>query len=112
MPAPTPITVFGKKYSSLRATARAFNFPESTLRKYLNVYHAEAEPLLACPDGLIYLCFIGLDGRAYYMIPDPKMQGYFTARQIVAYYRPDLAAAYDAVNPTGEYRPFRRHTEN
>lgn len=108
MSSPMPITVFGVKYSSLREAARAFNFPESTLRKYLNVYHAEPEPLLACSDGLVYLSFIGSDGRAYYMIPVPEIHGYFTARQIVEHYRPDLVAAYDAVNPTGEYRPYTK----
>ena len=108
MPTPISITVFGVRYPSLRKLAKDFNFAESTLHRYLTVYHVEPEPLLACSDGLIYLSFIGLDGRAYYMIPDPKMPGYFTARQIVAHYRPDLLDAYDATNPTGEYRPFIR----
>ena len=112
MPAPTSITVFGVRYPSLRKLAKTFDFAESTLHRYLMVYRTEPEPLLACPDGLIYLSFIGLDGRAYYMIPDPNMPGYFTARQIVEHYRPDLLAAYDAANPTGKYRPFHRHTDN
>ena len=108
MPAPIPITVFGVRYRSLRKLAKTFNFAESTLHRHLTVYRAEPEPLLACPDGLIFLSFIGLDERAYYMIPDPKMPGYFTARQIVEHYRPDLLDAYDTANPTGKYKPFIR----
>ena len=106
MSVPKPITVFGVRYPSLRNLAKTFNLPESTLRKYLTVYHTEPEPLLVCSDGLIYLAFIGLNGRAYYMIPNPELPGYFTARQIVMHYRPDLVDAYDAANPTGEYRPY------
>ena len=103
-----PITVFGVEYPSLSAAARAFNLSGSTFHRYLKVYRVEPEPLVVCSKGLIYLFFIGPDSRAYYLIPDRKLPGLYTARQVIEIYRPDLLDAYDADNPTGEYRPYRK----
>lgn len=109
MSSPMPIVVFGKKYPSLTAAARAFDRPANTFRKYM-MNGIEPEAHLSCSHALLCLDFIAPDGRAYYSIP--FVFGHFTTREIVEHYRPDLLAAYDATNPTGKYKPFRRHTEN
>ncbi len=107
MPKSFPITVFGVQYPSLSAAARAFGIAPSTFKHYITDYHVEPEAVLACSDALVRLSFIGPDGRAYYILPSAI--GLFTTRDIVFIYRRDLLAAYDATNPTGEYRPYSKH---
>ena len=104
MATPTPITVFGVSYRSLNAAAIAFGRPANTAYKYIGANGVEPEAYFAASRTLVYLEFIGSDGRAYYRIPFED--GFFTTRAIVKRYRPDLLDTYDAANPTGEYRPF------
>ena len=99
-----PITAFGEKYLSFRDAASAFGIPESTLRFRLE-HGLEPEAALVCHDE-IKLRFIALNDRAYHWVSwssEPT-----STREIVENYRPDLLAAYDADNPRGEYRPYRK----
>lgn len=105
-----PISAFGVDYPSIREAAAAFNLPESTLRRRLaQVHPVETEVALVCT-APIRVEFAGLDGKAYHPVKWSDCE-YATARQIVQHYRPDLVAAYDAVNPTGQYKPYKPHTK-
>lgn len=105
--APISVSAFGVDYPSIRTAAATFGLAESTLRNRLFRGHAvEPEVALVCTEP-VRVAFIGLNSKAYHRAKwiDCK---YATARQIVEHYRPDLVAAYDAGNPTGEYRPYTR----
>lgn len=106
MPAPTPITVFGVCYPSLKAAATAFGRAPNTFHLHITSYQTEPEVVLVSSDFLSRVSFIGLNNKAYYDFPWSSSP--VTAREVVAHYRPDLLGAYDAANPTGEYRPFIR----
>ena len=108
MSAPSPITAFGTRYPSIRAAAAAFNFPESTLRFRLK-HGLEPEAALVATDKET-LAFIGLDAKSYCRAAWSR--DLVTTREIVEHYRPDLLAAYDASNPTGRYRPYRKGGDN
>lgn len=111
MPSPISIFAFGIDYPSVRNAAAAFSIPESTLRNRLFRSHSvEPEVALVCPVP-VRVAFIGLNSKAYHPV-DWIDYKFATARQIVEHYRPDLVTAYDAVNPTGEYKPYLRNIEN
>lgn len=103
---PFPISAFGVDYPSIRNAAVAFNLPESTLRRRL-ARGVDTEIALIAPVNNCRLAFIGLNNKAYHRAKWCKLD-YATSRQIVEHYRPDLLAAYDAANPTGEYSPILR----
>ena len=96
------IAAFGTYFRSYREAASFFGIPESTIR-YRSSKHMDAEVALICTDA-VSLRFIGLNGRAYYKVAGKD--GYFTARQIVEHYRPDLLADYDKYYPDGKCSPF------
>ena len=106
MSKPYPIVVFGKEYPSLSAAAHAFGHHVNTFHRYMFTYRSEPEAFLVSPNFLVRFGMCGFDGRAYYNVSWSDRP--VTTREIVSHCRPDLLAAYDAANPTGEYRPFSK----
>ena len=101
-----PITIFGVEYSSLSADARAFDHKVNTFHRYIITYRTEPEAFVVSRNSLVRFVICGLDGRAYYLVPWSDRP--VTAREIVSHCRPDLLAAYDADNPTGQYKPYKK----
>ena len=101
---PRPITAFGIEYPSLKAAALAFDHKVNTFHRYMITYRTEPEAFLASRNFLVRFGMCGIDSRAYYRVPWSDRP--VTTREIVSHCRPDLLAAYDATNPTGEYRPY------
>ena len=109
MAAPQKITILGTTYRSLRQAAAAFDFPESTLRSRMK--HCVESQIAPIDVGdFLHFLHIGADGRGYYKIgsgdPFYRIGGdknIYTAREIIALYRPDLLPAYDKCCPNGKY---------
>lgn len=112
MPAPISVTVFGVTYPSLSAAARAFGIKPNTLHNRICASRgicAELEVVFVIKKSTshkITPSFIGLNNKAYYTVNWNEKP--VTTRQIIEHYRQDLLEAYDASNPTGEYKPFIR----
>ena len=99
----TSITCFlGVYCKPISNLAKSWHISEDLLSDRLKE-HIEPYVAVLTTDSL-ELAYVGLDGKARYTLNSNNSE-YYTARELVEKYRPDLLEAYDKHNPTGEYRP-------
>ena len=99
----TSITCFlGVYCKPISNLAKSWHISEDLLSDRLKE-HIEPYVAVLTTDSL-ELAYVGLDGKARYTL-NGYSNKFYTARDLVEKYRPDLLEAYDKHNPTGEYRP-------
>lgn len=98
---------FGNSYDSIADMAKGYNIASGTLYSRLHKGVDIAAALVVNSEDALELQYIGLDGKARYIINHSDNK-FYTARELVVKYRPDLIKVYDEHNPTGEYRPYEK----
>lgn len=93
----------GETYKSIAELASKYDIEPYKLRQRLRG-GIDIAVAVTCTEK-ISLGFIGLDGKARYIVGGFRDKLY-TARELVEKYRPDLLEAYDKYNPTGAYEPY------
>ena len=94
----------GNEYNSLSHMAKAWGIQPQILNRRLRNCRFDIVVALISRDK-ITLEYIGLDGKARYTLNGNKNK-YYTARELIEKYRPDLLEIYDKYNPTGKYEPY------
>lgn len=95
---------FGNNKYNIVELASKYNIGYNTLYARLK-YNVEPSVALIVNTDKVQFAFLGLDGKARYMLNRCEVKMY-TARELVEKYRPDLLEAYDKHNPTGKYEPY------
>lgn len=96
---------FGNNSYNMVELASKYNISYNTLYTRLK-YNVEPSVALIVNTDKVQFAFLGLDGKARYMLNRYEDKLY-TARELIAKYRPDLISAYDKHNPTGKYEPYK-----
>lgn len=96
---------FGNEYSDITDLSRSYGIGMVTINNRIK-HGVEIPVAVVCRDYKVGLRFIGLDGKARYGL-NKSTDKLYTARELVAKFRPDLLSAYDKNNPTGKYEPYR-----
>ena len=100
---------FGERFKSIKEMCNAYGSNLTSFYKRVSD-HIETSVALVVKNDAVRLMYVGLDGKARYTLNRVK-DTLYTARELIAKYRPDLLEAYDKYNPTGEYRPYQEKVQ-
>ena len=99
----------GNRFNSIKDICKHYEISEKTLKSRIqNLVELEVALVVK---GYVTLAFIGLDGKARYYL-NRSNEELYTARELIAKYRPDFLLAYDKNNPTGKYEPYKPNKED